>query len=952
MRYVLPVLLLLPLLALAQEPPSPQESPAEKQAPQDQAPKPRLDLYGDPLPEGAVGRLGHQRFPEMSGFRCMALHPDGSVLAAAGGEDPAIALIDVSTAKVVGMLRGHLYSVQDIDFSPDGRVLAALDGDKRGPTYLWRWDLDRGEATVVELGGVLLNSIVFSPDGQTIALAGMRGDSAEAAFILLDSATGEEKGRLSGLDTGERGLNLLGGTRQGLDIVFSPDGSTLATGGCDAKIRLWDARTGQELRALEEHLPAPEGERRWDFSDGNIGSLAYSPDGSRIAAVFDAAKKANTSVVHLWDITTGEEIREFYRGRGRSWYQGGDRIAFSPDGSLIASGCGLTLQVWNVESGETVLGLPAPSASDMIFSSGGQRLAFCTPRALRLVEMESGKDVWGDKGHYDRVATLTFSPDGKKLATGSPDQTIRVWDLSTSKTATTITVEAYFGLPITFSPDGQHIACLRTGSWFRVWHVETGRMVIDQHVATLRPDPKNWRERISCYAFSPDGKRVVGGTTLGRVLQWNLRTPEPPAEWEVHDDPIVALSFSTDGQRLDLWGKRGQRFRFHPATGDKELIQEHVDGASHKLATFSASRDRVALADKSGMVHIREVKTGRELSRFSAHPIEPNLLAFSWDGSRLVTGAEHHYQKLLDPRYRVWGPGRGAEFMSVPGPPHPRSSSSRQPDGTRVRQLRHDPTGTVCGVALSPDGRLLAAGGREGDVHLWEVISGDQLHAFSGHKGKVSALTFSKDGDTLATGSADTTVLLWDVRPWTRGGQRERTPTERLDMAEAWEVLARQDATQAWVTIRDLVARGDDAIEFLEERLQPVDDEPPPDIRKLVDDLGHNNFNVREAAAEALRGHGETLEPFLRQILEDEETPPETRSRLRALVRTFDPPFQVYPSEKVRLHRAIQVLEWIGTDSAKQVLDTISRRPPWAFEASEAGHALQRLRRASKGKRE
>ena len=315
------------------------------------------------LPEGAKVRLGKGAIHEI------AYSPDSSRLAVASSI--GVLIHDARTGEELRRLKGHRAEVYSVAFSPDSSTLASGAGDDT----VRLWDAVTGKHKRT-LKGHSVYSVAFSPDGSTLASGS--GDQtvrlwdvlrrflsynfngrmdADQTIHLWDVATGEPKGALTGH------------AAQITSIAFSPDGKTLASGGSDGRVRLWDSITG-------EHLKKFTGYGRLGF----IWDLAFSPDGSTLAcATFDGVK--------FWDVVTGQATTSFAEEAVMS-------IAYSPNGTTLASGGdgdNPTIHLWDVATGVHKQTL-------------------------------TGRGQWF-------IRDLAFSPDGSTLASGSWDGTTILWHL-------------------------------------------------------------------------------------------------------------------------------------------------------------------------------------------------------------------------------------------------------------------------------------------------------------------------------------------------------------------------------------------------------------------------------------------------------------------------------------------------------------------------------------------
>jgi hypothetical protein len=249
------------------------------------------------------------------------------------------------------------------------------------------------------------------------------------------------------------------------------------------------------------------------------------------------------------------------------------------------------------------------------------------------------------------------------------------------------------------------------------------------------------------------------------------------------------------------------------------------------------------------------------------------------------------------------------------------------------------PSKYVRRLALSPDGRLLAAGDTNGNVHLWGLAEGKVLARIV--VGRLSpdsraALVFSPDGRTLATLGDDTAILLWKVDV---PQQTERPPGRSRDV---WADLSSEDAAKGWRAVRDLTASPRQAVRLLKERLRPATEPDAAVVARLLSDLDHDKFEVRERATNELRGLREVVEPDLRAAL-GSSPEPERRQRLERLLETLGNERLNHPPDAPRAERALEVLEIIGTPEAREVLEGLAKGAPAASLTREAKASLARL---------
>ncbi|MFF1341500.1 trypsin-like peptidase domain-containing protein [Streptomyces sp. NPDC058290] len=409
-------------------------------------------------------------------------------------------------------------------------------------------------------------------------------------------------------------------------------------------------------------------------------------------------------------------------------------------------------------------GHTAPVLS-VTFSPDGRFLATgSSDNTVRLWDVATGTTRTKLAGHTAPVLSVAFSPDGRTLATGSSDNTVRLWDAATGTTRATLAGHTVPVLSVAFSPDARTVATGSGDNTVRLWDAATGKLY-----ATLA----GHTDEVLSVAFSPDGRTLATGSSDNTVRLWDVDTGTTRATLAGHTAPVLSVAFSPDGRTLAtgssdntvrLWGV--DTGTTHTLVGDTGLA---------KSVAFSPDGRTLATGSGDNTVRLWDVATGTTRTKLAGHADEVLSMAFSPDGRTLATGSRDKTVRLWDviPRKtRTPMTGHTAPVLSVAFSPDGRTLATGSGDNTvrlwdvdtgKLRATLAGHTSEVFSVAFSPDGRTLATGSRDKTVRLWDVDTRTTRTTLAGHTDLVSSVAFGHDSCSLATGSGDNAVRLWDV---------------------------------------------------------------------------------------------------------------------------------------------------------------------------------------------
>jgi WD40 repeat protein len=636
--------------------------------------------------------------PPTISVNSVAVSPDGSLIAT-GAE--GVRLYDARTGVLLRAIGGgwdeNGAGGRGVAFSPDGRTLAGAGFFR--DKLVGIVDVQTGRR-VQSLAGHTeweTDAVAFSPDGKLLASTG-----ADKQILVWERASGKLRHRLA--DQPSRAPAL----------AFSPDSATLASGG-DKTVRLWDVATGRLRRSLQGH-------RDW------VCTLAFAPDGKTIASggcdwAYHRGRDTSgfwppdpgcDSQWILWDAATG--------GRKRTVTEPGRllSLAIAPDGKSLACGIGKEVRLYDVGSetpGRVVTSHDFAVTAVAFTRDGSAVLSGSHDHTVKRTSLATGRTEWQAPGYFEQVNSVALSKDAALLATGSSDGRYAHGVLQAGA------------------------RCLDPGA-VRLWDARTGRLL------RRLGDPA---EQVMAVALSPEGRRVAGGGGntggSGVVRLWDTATGTEVWSRDDHTAEVLAIAYAPDGSSVVTAAADGLvKFR-DPATGAvRQTLTGHAGGAT-SLA-FSADGALLACGEGHGATRLWEARTGRLLRTFKTAGAQPatageprrrflTSLALTPDGRTVVTNAASA-GSFFDEPVRFWDAQTGEQKKEFADKGH-----GAQP------------------VALSPDGSILAAGGKT--VKLWDMRTGELVRELVGHLKITQSIAFSADGRLLVSGGSYGTTNAWEV---------------------------------------------------------------------------------------------------------------------------------------------------------------------------------------------
>ena len=569
----------------------------------------------------------------------------------------------------------------------------------------WKW-AQRAPLTAALLAGMIVSVILgFAGIGWQWREAAQARDAAVEEQIAKESQRQQaEQARASAIEERSRAQTALYYSR-------------IAQGQLEWRVN----NVAEALRSLARCVPRPdrEDQRGWEWhylqglfhSDlltlhhtyvGQGGSAVFHPGGRTIVSViggYPTDDDAHPGEIRVWDAVTGAQ-QQSYRVPSTA-----HRLAFRPDGERFALGTA-DGQVLILDAAGKELSRTTPHqqlVSAVSFSPNGRLLASASwDQTVKITDAATGDVLRILRVDAGRVQAVAFHPDGKQLATGDWDSTVRIWDRQTGKETLTLRGHKSPVYGVAFSPDGTLLASAASNGNLRIWELATGRVI---QSLTGRSGA------VLSNCFSPDGRYLAYAGGDGTVRVWDVESGEEKVVFRGHSASVDSVQFSPDGRRL-------------VSASPLDAVVMVWDFTRHpEYATLARVRGR---ADEQ--IKVRDLTNRPDAAKLARTGPDLEALAFHRDGTQLVSVA-------VGGALQTWDAASGAlkEQRSLP--------------------ISDELVSPAALARFGPGAERLAGRAREDKtlVKVWDTASGKELVAFRGHTLPVLVVQFSMDGRRLAT---------------------------------------------------------------------------------------------------------------------------------------------------------------------------------------------------------
>ena len=539
----------------------------------------------------------------------------------------------------------------------------------------------------------------------------------------------------------DKTLELAGGW-----VTYSPDGTRIATAGCERAVKIWDAHTGEMLFALRGH-------------EGFPSSVSFSPDGGRVASAGGSDK-----TVMLWDLASRRSIGRFSGHRGSVV-----RVRFSADGRrLVSAGLDKTARIWDIGTGKELHCLRHEGRVWAIdVSPDGRWIASVSGKGgfsrIQFWDFESGQKVWELRG-FGREADLAFSPDGKRFAVADGRAAVRVFDCGSREQIQSIVTHAGQHPHVTYSSDGSFLASNQWNNSIKIWNAATGA-----EVRTIRGQTSH----VQSLAFRSGGTELAFGTTHDFVFVYDIRNEPGTVTLRGHGEPVSCLAFSPDGAWLASGGEDGTLRLWSPKQSGSSEVLTRLDTTVRAVA-FSPDSRRLAINGEEATVQVWDLAQRKCALVLRGHDRPVQSIVYSPDGTMIaaagrggrvnvwdaIAGQVLHSLTTSDQDVRSVAFSPCSRWLAVAGRNH--RVEMRRLETGRV-DFTFDCKYPAIQMQFHPSGQVLAIATSDGSFRFWNFQAGRSHVGFARKLDRSrTTLAFSPDGTRFVTASEQDAVRLWD----------------------------------------------------------------------------------------------------------------------------------------------------------------------------------------------
>ena len=626
-----------------------------------------------------------KRFRHRSDISAIDFHYKRSVFATSAGSN--VYVWDFNGTRIF-RLQGHRSWVKGVAFRPQTDELASCSSDKS--ICIWSCNLGRRVKQLKQHDSDV-NGVFYTKNGRYLI------SFSKSDLIIWDA---QQKSLLTKIISGH--------TDKIKDICFSPDGKELASVSDDGLVKIWDIASKKVAAEFEGH-------------NSGIESVYYSPKGKYLATA------SSDKTIRIWDVERGKATWVLFGNDGHKDVV--HKVCYNGTGNAVATASrDGVIKIWNIATGKAYITIDdMKNVQSLQYTKDDQMLIIAIDNNIQLWDIATGTPVEILTGHTSFVTDIAYSPDGKKLLSGSKDKTLRLWTIPAQPQ---ITLRRGYNNQkihdIAYHPQGKLFSTL-SSDHIHLWNHEDSRPI----------RVKKFRDaQMSKVVFSYDGKEIASASEDGKIILWDSGDLNPIYSFATESKLITQIQYNSDASilascsvdtNINLWDIE----RSNGKVRHKKIMHFDAHLAKVNSIAFHPNNHVLASASQDKTIRIWDTKNNEQLKVISRHKAAVNCVVFSASGEFLASASD-------DRTIRIWDTVEWKELY--------------------VLREHSQPI-----VSLMFRGNSLISTAVDNTILLWDVVTGKLVSRFQHTSSEITGMAFRPDGKGFISTSADATIRIWEL---------------------------------------------------------------------------------------------------------------------------------------------------------------------------------------------
>ncbi|MBX2914194.1 MAG: caspase family protein [Cyclobacteriaceae bacterium] len=582
--------------------------------------------------------------------------------------------------------------------------------------------------TIIQKGHELaVVAVAISPDSNYVA-----------------TASRDKSAKLWEVKTGREVRSFLGHQASVISLDFSRDGKYLITGGNDHSVKIWEVKTGKQIQSIT--LDGPESFNiRFGGGQERINDVAFDPLGRYFITL--------GQMVHVWELTGGKKIKSWLVASGN---RGAESLSLSADGQWMAVGTDATVDIYQTKDWTKVHSIkPRAFEScggcfvDQVFTPDSRFIIKATDQEVVKYDVAQAKPVITFSKSIDDVTSVDVSANGKRILT----TTEKVITLYSDKGDSLFTIDPKLEGEVTqarFNHSGNEVLVACDNNVVLIYDAATGKkkselsgFLNQRDRGGLTYDPNSyWDSYIARYVryknnllLSRDGKTLLKGKFGNKLKSWDIATGKTKMEFVGHEKASLCYQYSADGKKLLTGGGDGKLILWDSAKGDTILTISSYNQPVFDVH-FNSDESQIISSSWDGTVKIHDAKTGKRLHYFEPKEGSAYVSLFSKNDLYVFTATL----------------GDNTDKLQM-----------REIDSKKIVRTFEGHTDVIASLAQSRDGKKLLSASWDGSIRLWDIATGLAEKKFTGHQGAVHVAMFNNSENGIYSAGADRIIRFWDL---------------------------------------------------------------------------------------------------------------------------------------------------------------------------------------------